>query len=112
MNLKLVASASFLGMLTCCLNLQAQSVKEHGHLSVKGTELIDEHGKATVLNGVSFGWHNWWPRFYNKDAVKWLADDWKCSVVRAAMGVEPKGSGYLDKPDWSKEKVEAVIQAA
>ncbi len=110
MNLKLAASASLLLMLICP-NLQAQSVKEHGHLSVKGNQLIDEHGNATVLNGVSFGWHNWWPRFYNKGAVKWLADDWKCSVVRAALGVEPKG-GYLDKPDASKEKVEAVIQAA
>ncbi len=43
--------------------------------------------------------------------MKWLATDWKCSVVRAALGVEPKG-GYLDKPEWSKEKIEAVIQGA
>jgi endoglucanase len=27
------------------------------------------------------------------------------------MGVEPK-EGYLDKPDWSKEKVEAVVDGA
>ena len=110
MNLRLAAAALFLGMFMS-LNLQAQPVKEHGNLSVKGIQLTDEHGKATVLNGVSYGWHNWWPRFYNKDCVKWLATDWKCSVVRAALGVEPKG-GYLDKPDWSKEKLEAVIQAA
>ncbi|MDP3433751.1 MAG: glycoside hydrolase family 5 protein, partial [Bacteroidota bacterium] len=70
-----------------------------------------EHGNATVLNGVSYGWHNWWPRFYNKESVKWLATDWKCSVVRAAMGVDPK-KGYIDQPVWSKEKVEAVIQGA
>jgi endoglucanase len=93
------------------INIQAQPVKKHGSLSVKGTKLVDEHGKITVLNGVSLGWHNWWPRFYNEDAVKWLADDWKCSVVRAAMGVDPK-NGYIDKPDWSKEKMEAVIQGA
>lgn len=93
------------------MNIQAQPVKKHGQLSIKGTQLTDEHGKATVLNGVSYGWHNWWPRFYNKESVKWLATDWKCSVVRAAMGVEPQ-SGYIDKPDWSKEKIEAVIQGA
>jgi endoglucanase len=43
--------------------------------------------------------------------VKWLATDWKCSAVRAAMGVEPNG-GYISKPDWSKEKMEAVIDGA
>ncbi len=110
MNLKFAATALLLGMFMS-LNLQAQPVKEHGKLSVTGIHLTDVHGKATVLNGVSYGWHNWWPRFYNKDCVKWLASDWECSVVRAALGVEPKG-GYLDKPDWSKEKLEAVIQAA
>ncbi len=93
------------------MNLMAQPVKKHGNLSVKGTQLIDQNGKITVLNGVSYGWHNWWPRFYNKESVKWLATDWKCSVVRAAMGVEPKG-GYIDSPQSSKEKIEAVIQGA
>ncbi len=92
-------------------NLTAQPVNKHGNLSVKGTKLIDQQGNVTVLNGVSYGWHNWWPRFYNKESVAWLANDWKCSVVRAAMGIDPR-SGYIDKPDWSKEKIEAVIQGA
>ena len=109
MKLKLIASALFLGLIS--LNLQAQPVKKHGHLSVKGIQLTDEHGQATVLNGVSYGWHNWWPRFYNKESVKWLAEDWRCSAVRAAMGIDPD-KGYIDQPDWSKEKVEAVIQGA
>lgn len=109
MNRKLIASLFFGILIT--LGLQAQPVKKHGNLSVKGIQLTDEHGNATVLNGVSYGWHNWWPRFYNKESVKWLASDWKCSVVRAAMGVEPK-EGYIDKPDWSKEKMEAVIDGA
>ena len=47
----------------------------------------------------------------NKESVKWLRDDWKCSVVRAAMGVEPQ-KGYIDNPTWSKEKIEAVIDGA
>jgi len=110
MSLKSIATALFLGIFIS-INLQAQPVKKHGNLSVKGTKLIDQQGNITVLNGVSYGWHNWWPRFYNKESVKWLATDWKCSVVRAAMGVDPK-SGYIDKPEWSKEKMEAVIQGA
>ena len=110
MKLKLIASTLILGILIST-NLQAQPVKKHGNLSVKGTQLTDEHGNATVLNGVSYGWHNWWPRFYNKESVKWLATDWKCSVVRAAMGVEPKDA-YIDDPEGSKAKIEAVIQGA
>lgn len=91
--------------------LSAQPVKKHGHLKVEGVSLQDENGNAVVLRGVSFGWHNWWPRFYNAVAVQWLATDWKCNVVRAAMGVEPDGA-YLEKPDWSKEKIKAVVDAA
>jgi endoglucanase len=86
-------------------------VKEHGRLKVDGAQLKDEKGKAVVLRGMSFGWHNWWPRFYNAGAVQWLKNDWSCTVVRAAMGVEPDG-GYLKQPSWSTEKIKAVIDAA
>jgi endoglucanase len=92
-------------------HLTAQPVKEHGQLSVKGTQLTDEHNQPVMLAGVSYGWHNWWPRFYNKASVKWLRDDWGCSVVRAAMGVGPQKS-YLDMPEWSLEKIEAVVRGA
>lgn len=60
---------------------------------------------------MSFGWHNWWPRFYNAGAVSWLKKDWGCTVVRAAMGIEPE-EGFLKKPDWSKQKIQSVIDAA
>jgi len=89
--------------------VNSQPVKTNGNLSVKGTNLVNEKGEQIVLRGVSYGWHNWWPRFYNKESVKWLTDDWKCTVVRAAMGVGPQGS-YIDKKEWSKEKMEAVIK--
>ena len=91
--------------------LTAPPVKNNGQLAVKGEFLVNEKGEPVILAGVSFGWHNWWPRFYNKDTVKWLAEDWGCSVVRAALGVGPRGS-YLDRKDWSKEKIEAVIEGA
>jgi endoglucanase len=104
----LITAAIFLFAISF---LNAQPVKNNGQLSVKGTFLVNEKGEKIVLRGVSFGWHNWWPRFYNKELVKWLAHDWKCTVVRAAMGVGPRGS-YIDKKEWSKEKVEAVINGA
>lgn len=95
----------------CCFFSNAQFVKQHGQLKVTGTQLMDVHSQPIVLRGMSFGWHNFWPRFYNADAVKWLAKDWKCNVVRAAMGIEPD-KGYIQDPAGSKEKIEAVINGA
>ena len=63
-------------------------VELNGKLHVKGTQLINEHGDVVVLRGVSLGLHNFYPRLYNDSCVKWLAQDWKCSVVRAAMAVD------------------------
>lgn len=102
---------SFLAILLFTFSLQAQPVKKHGKLKVVGTQLTDEHNQPVVLRGVSYGWHCFWPRFYNAGTVSWLANDWKCDVVRAAMGVEPK-DGYLEKPEWSTEQMKKVIDAA
>jgi len=87
------------------------SVSKHGFLSVKGTALVNQNGKEVVLHGASFGWHNWWPRFYNANTVKWLKEDWKCDVVRAAIGVEPDGA-YLSNPQRALECLYAVVDAA
>jgi endoglucanase len=35
---------------------------------------------------MSFFWSQWMEKFYNPQVVDWLVDDWKVSVVRAAMG--------------------------
>ena len=48
-------------------------------------------------------------QYYNADAIKWLRDDWHCTVVRAAMGVE--SGGYLTNPDAERQKVKTVVQA-
>ncbi|RZJ42520.1 MAG: glycoside hydrolase family 5 protein, partial [Chryseobacterium sp.] len=66
----------------------AQFVKQHGQLSVQGTQLVDKNNNPVVLRGMSFGWHSMWPRFYNEKAVAWLKKDFNCNVVRAAMGIE------------------------
>lgn len=89
----------------------AQPVKEYGRLRVQGTRLLDQKGRPVVLRGTSFGWHNWHPRYYNDTAVRWLAKDWHCTVVRAAMGIEPEGA-YLADSAKAIAKVEAVIRGA
>jgi endoglucanase len=91
--------------------VKAQEVTQHGKLWVDGIQLKNEHNQPVVLRGVSFGWHNWWSQFYNKEAVQWLHQDWKCNVVRAAMGIEPD-SGFIQKKTWSKELIVSVVDAA
>ena len=98
-------------VLVVFAEVDAQPVKKHGQLHVDGVQLKDEHGNDVVLRGMSYGWHNFWPRFYNKGSVKWLHEDWNCSVVRAAMGVEP-AMGYLQDSTGAKQKIRAVVDAA
>ncbi len=83
-------------------------------LAVVGTQLVDENRNAIILRGVSYGWHNWWPRFYNKESVKWLAEDWGVNIVRAAMGIhheEPKGT-YNAEPEAAVALISNVIDGA
>ena len=48
-------------------------------------------------------------QFYNPSCIGWLYNDWKCSVVRAAMGVG--SGGYLTNPAAEEAKVKTVIDA-
>ena len=57
--------------------MAAAPVKLYGQLQVNGNQLWSEQGEPGVLRGVSYGWHNLWPRFYKKKPVKWLKEDWK-----------------------------------
>lgn len=106
-------------LLSCTANFAANDTKEHdpnstsalGQLRVQENQLVDESGNPAVLRGISYGWHNWWPRFYNANTVKTFKNDWNVNVVRAAMGVEPDG-GYIHKPDWSVNKIKTVVDAA
>jgi endoglucanase len=95
-----------------CSIANAQFVKKHGQLSLKGTQLVDKNQQPIVLRGVSFGWHSMWPRFYNEKAVSWLTKNFKCNVVRAAMGIEAGEHSYMKEPGFSKDKIEAVIKGA
>ena len=86
-------------------------VDKWGQLQVKGVQLCDQNGKPVVLRGASLGWHNLWPRFYNPGAVKWLADDWNATVIRAAMGIMIEDN-YLENPQFALQCIEPVVKAA
>ena len=98
------------GKIVQTMAQQQDFVGRHGKLTVKGTQLTDTLGEPIILRGMSFGWHIWWPQFWNKDVVKWMRDDWKCTVLRAAVGIEHE-NGYLNKPEQANKLVTAVIDA-
>lgn len=89
----------------------AQVVKNNGNLEVIGTQLCNQKGNPIILHGMSYGWSCFHPSFYNKQTVKWLKKDWNCTVVRAALGIEPD-KGYLQNPKASEKLITDVVDAA
>lgn len=85
-------------------------VEEYGQLSVSGNKILDKNGNPVQLRGMSFFWSQWIGKYYTPETVKWLKDDWQCTVVRAAMAVDH--DGYLENPEVEKAKVMAVVDAA
>ncbi len=95
-------------------NLYAQPtdssvVSMNGQLGVKGNKIVNQYGEPIILRGMSLFWSQWMPQYYNANCIKWLKEDWKCTVVRAAMGIE--SGGYLNNPDTEKNKIRSVIDA-
>ncbi|MDQ8199929.1 glycoside hydrolase family 5 protein [Pelagicoccus enzymogenes] len=105
---------ALLTMSAACQHTESPPPPTLSQLRVEGTQLVDASGQAVVLRGVSYGWHNWWPRFYNKESVQWLKDDWGVDVVRAAMGIhydEPELT-YNAEPEKAVEIISKVIDGA
>ena len=106
--MKYIFCILFLFAASQCL---AQPVITNGHLKVVGTQLTNQYNKPVVLQGMSFGWSCFHPKFYTAGAVKTLAEDWNCTVVRAALGVEPAG-GYIKDSASSIKLIFNVVDAA
>ena len=100
-----------LSCLCVCSAHATDPVKQYGQLQVKGAQLCDQQGEPVILRGVSLGWHNLWPRFYNKKVVQTLKQDWNCSVIRAAMGIMIEDN-YLENPEFAMQCMTPVIEAA
>ena len=100
-----------LSCLCVCSAHATDPVKQYGQLQVKGAQLCDQQGEPVILRGVSLGWHNLWPRFYNKKVVQTLKQDWNCSVIRAAMGIMIEDN-YLENSEFAMQCMTPVIEAA
>ncbi len=83
----------------------------HGHISVKGSILVDCNCNPLMLRGVTLGWSHEDFNFYNHDCIEWLEKDWKVNVVRTAISMEQEG-GYLDCPNKTLQLADSVITAA
>ena len=86
----------------------------HGQLKVVGTQLQDAAGAPVQLKGVSSMWLNWEtiPYGESKPALVYMRDNWKLSVIRAAMGVDTDVNGYLSNPTGMQAKVEQIVENA
>ena len=82
-------------------------------------------GPGTSVAGNSFFWSNGKygsDQFYTPETVKWLKDNWRSQIVRAALAVDdnrPGGAtaidqlgGYLTQPFDNKFNVQKVVNAA
>lgn len=82
----------------------------HGQLSVKGTDIVDESGSKYQLKGVSTHGITWFPDYVNKDAFQSIRDDWDANLVRLAMYTDTGDSnGYCSGGD--KDSIRGLVDA-
>lgn len=107
---KAIAILLFVTSLTYAM---AQSpVQVNGALRVVNGQIVNKNGVPPQLRGISLSWSLWQGRkYYTPAVVDWLASDFKISIMRAAMGVEPK-YGYLQQPEAQTKLEETVVDEA
>lgn len=108
--MRLITILFVLNLISASSFTQPGPVAKHGQLSTRGSFIINAKGEPVQLFGMSLFWSQWMGKFYTSETVAWLKDDWKCSVVRVAMGIE--SGGFLQNPVKEEEKVHTVIDAA
>ncbi|WP_051336141.1 cellulase family glycosylhydrolase [Aquimarina latercula] len=92
-------------------------VQKHGRLRVQGNQIVDKNNDPVSLAGNSLFWSNAGDTsdFYDAETVSHLTSDWNSSIIRVAMGVKENwdgGTGYIDSPNFQKNKIRKVIDAA
>jgi endoglucanase len=86
----------------------------HGQLKVVGTRMQDQSGNAVALKGISSYWLNWEskPDAESKAGLQSMRDNWKISILRAAMGTDVSG-GYLEGGQAAMQaKIDTIMSNA
>lgn len=106
--------------LFICVNVLSiyalSPVATHGMLKTYQGKIIGEKDNQPVqLAGMSMFWSLWeGERFYNRQVVGWLVQDWNITVIRAAMGVGVYG-GYDSDDNGAADnytRVKTIVDAA
>ena len=88
------------------------AVKKNGRLHIENGLLVNQYGVPPQLRGISFSWSIWGgKKYYNPAVLDWLTADFKVSVVRLAMAVEPD-NGYLQQPAEQYRLITKMIDQA
>ena len=86
----------------------------HGQLKVVGTKMEDQSGNAVQLKGISSYWLNWEsrPDAESEEGLQSMRDNWKISILRAAMGTDVSG-GYLEGGQAAMQaKIDTIVTNA
>ena len=74
--------------------------------------MVNQAGKPPQLRGISLSWSLWAGKiYYNMDLVEWLVSDFRISLLRASMAVQPAG-GYLTNREVQLKLMTTVIEKA
>lgn len=85
-------------------------VQKHGALKISGNHIVDSHGKAFMLQGMSTHGIMWesFSDILSVNSLKVLRDDWKCNAVRIAMYTAEWG-GYTTGSSYAAQAKQKVI---
>jgi endoglucanase len=84
----------------------------NGALMVEGNQMVNKAGIPPQLRGISLSWSVWGgKKYYNPEVVSWLTKDFKISLLRASMAVQPQG-GYLTNREEQMKLMIVVIDKA
>ncbi len=113
----------FVMLLGASMAFAATPVEEHGLLQINGDgKVVDEHGNAVQLRGMSLFWSVWGAAWWNESAVDQAVDYLGCEILRAPMAVGSKDDvtnlpqdvvgGYLTDPETNVAWVRTVVEQA
>ncbi len=112
MKISILAFAIIVQSFCLVAQIQKSPVNLHGSLRVEGNQMVDKTGLPPQLRGISLSWSLWGgKKYYNPEVVAWLVRDFHINLLRASMGVQPKG-GYLTNREEQMNLVTTVVDKA